>query len=484
MSFPKGFLWGGATAANQCEGAWNVDGKGASTADHMTGGTVDTPRIFTHEIKDGVFYPSHEAIDHYGHAVEDIELFGEMGFKCYRMSIAWSRIFPNGDDPVPNQAGLDHYRAVFEACRANGIEPLVTLSHYEMPYHLCEAYGGWSDRRVIDCFVNYAKTVFTEYRDLVTYWLTFNEINAGMMGGMGELMSLGILPEEDGPLSFGLAGDTPERASRRFTALHNQFVASAMAVQIGHAINPNFKIGCMIAGSASYPYSCNPADILLAQQSMEGSNYYCGDVQVRGAYGPFSQRIWDEAGATVDMRPGDAEILAAGTVDFYSFSYYMSSCVSADPETVKGAGNVFMGVKNPYLKASDWGWQIDPTGLRWLLNEVYNRYQVPVMVVENGLGAIDEIAEDGKIHDSYRIDYLRDHIIEMGKAIDDGVDLMGYTMWGCIDLVSASTGEMKKRYGFVYVDKDNDGNGDLHREKKDSFDWYQKVIATNGEDLA
>ena len=479
MSFPKNFLWGGATAANQCEGAWNVDGKGESVPDHITGGDLTHPRIFTKTIDEKTYYPSHEAIDHYHHMEEDIDLFGEMGFKVYRLSINWTRIYPHGDDEQPNQAGLDFYRRLFERCKKNGIEPLVTLSHYELPFALTAKWNGWADRRTIDCYLKYVKTVFTAYKDLVKYWLTFNEINIGM-NPFGKLMSLGMAVDS-GTSMFNMK-ETPEQASQRFTALHHQFVASAKAVVLGHQINPDFEIGCMIAGMAPYPYSCNPKDILMAQQAMQDGNFYCGDVQVRGEYPPFAQRIWNHAHATVKMEPEDAQILKEGTVDFYSFSYYMSSCVSADPEKAKASGNMFSGVKNPYLQASEWGWQIDPDGLRYYLNEVYNRYKVPVMVVENGLGANDTM-EDGKVHDSYRIDYLRKHIQAMNQAIEDGVDVFGYTMWGCIDLVSASTGEMKKRYGFIYVDRNNDGTGDFSRHKKDSFDWYKKVITSNGTDL-
>ena len=480
--FPEGFLWGGATAANQCEGGWKADGKGDSTSDHLTGGTVDTPRRYTHDIEEGTYYPSHEAIDMYGHYKEDIDLFAEMGFKCYRFSINWTRIFPNGDDAEPNRAGIEYYRGILQHMKDKGIEPVVTISHYEMPFHLCDAYGGWANREVIDFYVKYATTLFTEYKGLVKYWLTFNEINCGLMK-FGDYMSLGILPKEDGPTMFMDPNETVEDRTKRFCGLHHQFLASAKAVQAAHEIDPENKIGCMIAGNMPYAYTCNPDDQLAAQRAFYQGNYYCGDVQVRGEYAPFAPRIWREAGVELDWQDGDRETLAAGTVDFYTFSYYMSSCVSTDPEAAKAAGNIFSGVKNPYLEASDWGWQIDPKGLRYYLNDVYNRYRVPLMIVENGLGAVDERAEDGKFHDSYRIDYLRKHIEAMAGAIEDGVDLIGYTPWGCIDLVSASTGEMKKRYGFIYVDKDNDGNGDLHRERKDSFDWYKKVIATNGEDL-
>ena len=481
MSFKKGFLWGGATAANQFEGAWDEDGKGPSVPDHVRGGTVSSPRLWDMEIKDGVYYPSHKAVDFYHRYAEDIALYGEMGFKCFRLSINWSRIFPTGMEKEPNREGLDFYHKVFAECRKYGIEPLVTMSHYELPWGLSEIYNGWTGRDVIDHWMNYAETLFTEYKDEVKYWLTFTVINIATMP-MGRILGLGMQGEDGKPMFK--AEETPEEASDRFTALHNQFVASALAVVLGHRINPEFRIGCMIAGTEMYPYSCNPADVKEAQDAMNMRNYFCGDVQVRGHYPYYAERYFKDHGITVRREAGDDEILKKGTVDFYSFSYYMSSTCSTDPDVLeKAGGNMITGMKNPYLKSSDWGWQIDPLGLRIYLNDVYGRYEIPLMVVENGLGANDVRAEDGLFHDTYRIDYLRDHIKAMHEAVLDGVDLMGYTMWGCTDLVSASTGEMKKRYGFVYVDRDNDGNGDLHRERKDSFYWFRKVCETNGEDL-
>ncbi len=478
--FPAGFLWGGATAANQYEGGWLEGGKGESVPDHLTGGTVNTPRRWTREIEKDIYYPSHEAVDFYHHYKEDIALMAEMGFNVFRLSINWGRIFSNGDDRTPNQEGIDFYHNVFAECKKYGIEPLVTLSHYELPWALTLKYNGWAGREVIDCFVRYAETCFMEYKDEVKYWLTFNEINAGTFS-FGTIMSLGMVPEHD-EMSFD-GDESHEQLQRRYQALHHQFVASAKAVQIGHAINPNFVIGCMIAGQVAYPETCNPKDALQAQNRNNMSNYFCGDVQVRGSYPYFAKRFFKDNDIHLDITKEDEIELKRGTVDFYSFSYYMSSVASTrGGKTTEG--NIMGGVKNPYLKASDWGWQIDPEGLRWYLNDVYGRYGIPLMIVENGLGAIDVRSEDGKFHDVYRIDYLRSHIQQMGEAIEDGVDLLGYTMWGCVDLVSASTGEMKKRYGFIYVDKDNDGNGDLHREKKDSFDWYKKVIATNGRDLS
>lgn len=482
-SFPEDFLWGGATAANQCEGGWNADGKGESTADHMTAGSLTSPRIMTRTINPNYYYPSHEAIDMYHRYKEDIALFGEMGFKSYRMSIGWTRIYPNGDDAAPNKAGIEFYRSLFEECRKYGIEPVVTLSHYEMPFHLAKEYGGWTDRRVVDFFANYCKTVFTEFKGLVKYWLTFNEINILTMPFGGGFAG-GMLPEED-EVAFSLADMTKmkDNPQARFQALHHQFLASAKAVLLAHEIDPGNMVGCMIAGMASYPYSPNPDDILESQKRMLMGNYLCGDVQVRGEYPAFSKRIFKEMGVEIEFAEGDKELLKEGHVDFYTFSYYSSGCVSTDPSVLEKAGNMMMGIPNPYLKASEWGWTIDAKGLRYYLNEVYGRYQVPLMIVENGLGANDTVEADGTIHDPYRIAYLREHVIQMAEAIEDGVDLIGYTPWGCIDLISASTGEMKKRYGFIYVDKDNDGNGTLERSRKDSFFWYKKCIASNGTEL-
>ena len=480
-TFPDNFLWGGATAANQCEGAWNMDGKGESTADHMTGGSRTTPRKFTKNINPAYSYPSHTAIEHYKHYREDIALFAEMGFKSYRLSIAWSRIFPNGDDTEPNQAGIHFYCSLFEECLKYGIEPVVTLSHYEMPYALAEKYNGWAGREVIQFFERYCETVFKAYDGLVKYWLTFNEINMLTMA-LGETLAGGILPaQEETIFSFQPSNDN---AQMRFQALHHQFIASAKAVKIAHEINPDNRVGCMIAGMCGYPYSPNPDDLLAVQKSWQRGTYYCGDVQVRGEYPAFAERMWEEMCITLQWKENDGAILKAGCVDYYAFSYYASSCISTDKDILaKNTGNMLMGVPNPYLKASDWGWTIDAKGLRYYLNELYGRYRIPMMIVENGLGAIDTLEPDGSIHDPYRIDYLREHVIQMGEAVRDGVDLIGYTMWGCIDIISASTGEMLKRYGFIYVNRDDEGNGSMERYKKDSFYWYKKCIASNGTDL-
>lgn len=477
MGFRKDFLWGGATAANQYEGAWNVDGKGASVPDHCTNGSLKEAKKVTVGFNENTLYPSHEATDFYHHYKEDIALAAEMGFKVFRLSINWSRLFPTGREGIPNAKGLAFYDAVFDELRKYNIEPLVTISHYEMPYGLVEAYNGWYGRETIDCFMTYVKALFEHFRNKVKYWLTFNEINIGT-GPMGAVLSLGTIQGYEGPIN-----QVPDNKSVRFQALHHQLVASAMAVKYAHDFYPQFKMGNMNIFSTKYAYSCNPDDVLQMQYANRYMNWFTSDVQVRGYYPSYAKRMFEKEGIEIVWGPKDEEILRGGKVDFYSFSYYMSGCESVDEDLLKADGNMSRGIRNPYLKSSDWGWQIDPKGLRYSLNEIYDRYQIPVMVVENGLGAIDEISEDGKIHDDYRIDYLRDHIEQMREAVEDGVDLMGYTPWGWIDVVSASTGEMRKRYGMVYVNKYDDGNGDLGRRKKDSFYWYQKVIQSNGEDL-
>ena len=463
IKFPEGFLWGGATAANQFEGAYNEDGKGLSIQDIMPHG-IKAP-LTDEPTEDNMKLIG---IDFYHRYKEDIKLFAEMGFKVFRLSIAWSRIFPNGDDKEPNEKGLEFYDKVFDELAKYGIEPLVTLSHYETPLHLAKEYDGWVDRRVIGFFENYVRTVFTRYKDKVKYWLTFNEINSALHF---PLMSAGIWTPK-------------EKLSKQdlYQAMHHELVASALAVKIGHEINPNFKIGCMILGVPNYPLTPMPSDVLKAMEQDRG-NLFFADIHARGEYPKYMNRYFKENNIEIKFEEGDKEILK-NTVDFISFSYYMSSCATADPEKNKaGKGNLIAGVPNPYLKASDWGWQIDPEGLRYILNFFYDRYQKPLFIVENGLGAVDTPEEDGTINDDYRIEYLSEHIKAMKEAIADGVDLIGYTPWGCIDLVSASTGEMKKRYGFIYVDKDNEGNGTLNRSKKKSFYWYKKVIETNGEEV-
>ncbi|OTO71976.1 MULTISPECIES: glycoside hydrolase family 1 protein [unclassified Enterococcus] len=478
--FPKNFLWGGAVAANQWEGAFLEDGKGWSTADTAVytknPDKVNLPLLqpmTTEKVKDIMddkvgIYPKRFGIDSYHRYKEDIALFAEMGFKTFRLSISWPRIFPNGDESQPNEAGLAFYDALFDECLNYGIEPLVTISHYEFPLGLSFKQNGWESRETIAAFVRYAEVLFNRYKDKVKYWLTFNEIN---IIGMTGYLSGGLLADK-----------TDNMLQAQFQAAHHQFVASALAVKACHEIIPDAQIGCMLARQEAYPETSNPLDVMESVES-DHINLFYSDVQIRGYYPRYMDKFFRDRKIEIKKEAEDDEILKEGTVDFMSFSYYMSSIASHEQAGEKTAGNLLGSKKNPYLAASDWGWQIDPVGLRVTLHKLYDRYQTPLFVVENGLGAKDVVTEDGKIHDDYRIDYLRDHIAEMAKAIDEGVELMGYTPWGCIDLISASTSEMSKRYGFIYVDQDDEGNGTLKRLKKDSFYWYQEVIATNGESL-
>ncbi|EIJ9339128.1 family 1 glycosylhydrolase [Escherichia coli] len=434
LTLPKDFLWGGAVAAHQVEGGWNKGGKGPSICDVLTCGAHGVPREITKEVLPGKYYPNHEAVDFYGHYKEDIKLFAEMGFKCFRTSIAWTRIFPKGDEAQPNEEGLKFYDSLFDELLKYNIEPVITLSHFEMPLHLVQQYGSWTNRKFVDFFVRFAEVVFERYKHKVKYWMTFNEINnqRNWRAPLFGYCCSGVVYTEH---------DNPEETM--YQVLHHQFVASALAVKAARRINPEMKVGCMLAMVPLYPYSCNPDDVMFAQESMR-----------------------------------------EGTCDYLGFSYYMTNAVKAEGGTGDAISGFEGSVPNPYVKASDWGWQIDPVGLRYALCELYERYQRPLFIVENGFGAYDKVEEDGSINDDYRIDYLRAHIEEMKKAVTyDGVDLMGYTPWGCIDCVSFTTGQYSKRYGFIYVNKHDDGTGDMSRSRKKSFNWYKEVIASNGEKL-
>lgn len=472
---PKDFLWGGAVAAHQLEGGWQDGGKGVSIADVMTVGGNGIERRITDGVLPGENYPNHEAIDFYHRYKSDVELFAELGLKAFRTSIAWTRIFPNGDDENPNEEGLQFYDDLFDALLAKGIEPVITLSHFEMPYHLVKEYGGWRDRRVIDFFVKFATTCFERYKDKVKYWMTFNEINnQNGLNEWGLYTNSGILIKD---------GEDAERTL--YQAGHYELVASAKAVAIGHAINPDFKIGGMIAMWPVYPASTSPKDIMKANRSMQG-NFWFSDVQAWGRYPNWLKKYQANHHYDLDITAADLEVLKQGTIDYIGFSYYASGVVKAadnEPIAYLTRGKD-LDVKNSKLTATDWGWQIDPVGLRYALNWLTDRYALPLFIVENGMGAYDKVEADGSIHDPYRVEYLKKHIEQMEIAVDeDGVDLMGYTPWGFIDLVSAGTGQMDKRYGFIYVDKNDAGEGTLDRSKKDSFYWFQKVIQSNGEEL-
>lgn len=470
----KDFLWGGAVAAHQVEGAYQAGGKGLSIADVMTAGSREKAREITDGIVEGKYYPNHEGIRFYEHYKEDIALFAEMGFRCLRTSIAWSRIFPNGDEETPNEEGLHFYDELFDELLAHGIEPVVTLCHFEIPYHLVKKYGGFRSRKMITFFVRFAETVMRRYRNKVKYWMTFNEINNQILlsNDIYAFTNSGILFEEG-----------EDRLKTVYQAAHYEFVASAMTVKLGHEINPDFMIGCMMATTPVYPMTCNPKDIMLALQE-DRKNLYFSDVHVRGYYPSYIRKDWESRGYQFDITQDDLKIMREGCVDYIGVSYYLSSVISADASVEKLGNNYATSldaVENPYLEMTPWDWAIDPKGLRYVLNQYYDRYQVPLFVVENGFGYDDEL-EEGQIHDQNRIKYLGDHIREMVEAVDkDGVDLLGYTVWGCIDPVSFTTGEMRKRYGFIYVDKDDDGNGTYQRKHKDSFAWYKDVIEKNGK---
>lgn len=476
MSLPKNFLWGGAVAAHQLEGAWQEGGRGASVSDVMTGGSYSVARKITDGVIEGEWYPNHKGIDFYHTYKEDIKLFAELGFKCFRTSISWSRIFPNGDETEPCEAGLQFYDDLFDELLKYNIEPVITLNHFEMPYYLAKEYGGWINRKLIDFFVCYAVTVMERYKNKVKYWMTFNEINNQSN------TSTDIFGWTNSGIRFSKFND-PKKAL--YQAAHHELVASALVVKKGHKINPDFKIGCMCSFVPFYPYSCNPDDVMLSVESMH-ERYYFSDVHCRGHYPSYAKKQWQREGNAPMMQPEDEQILQEGKVDYLGFSYYMSNTVKADVNGINtglNGGNAH-SVANPYVKASEWGWNIDPIGLRYILSVLYERYEIPLFIVENGFGAIDKLEEDKSCDDSYRIEYFKNHIIEMKKAVEiDGVDLIGYTPWGCIDVVSFGTGELRKRYGFIYVDLNDDGTGTGNRYKKKSFDWYQKVVASNGEKL-
>lgn len=463
-SFPENFLWGGAISANQAEGGFQEGNKGLDITNgliHGFEGRHDTVP------QKGIYYPTHEAIDFYHRYEEDLALMEEMNFKCFRTSINWSRIYPNGDDKKANEDGLSYYDRLIDSIRNHGMEPLITLSHYETPMHLATEYGGWRSRKLIDYFVKYCDTVFRRYGDRVKYWLTFNEIN-----------NMRRMPQMAGAIFFK---KDENKQQAIYQASHNMFVASALANKLCHEHIPDAKIGCMLSLSNVYPNTCRPEDVMDTMQLRRRSLFY-GDVMIRGKYPHYLESFWEQEQVDIHIENGDLDIIQAYPSDFLAFSYYRSTTHKAG-EAFYGHTGGDQGSPNPYLETTPWGWQIDPIGFRYTLNELYDRYQVPLFVAENGLGNIDQISSDGKVHDQYRIDYIKSHIQEMKQAIADGVPIMGYTYWSPIDLISAGTGEMKKRYGFIYVDKDNEGKGTLQRIKKDSFSWYAQCIKSNGEIL-
>ena len=472
----RDFLWGGALAANQCEGAYLEDGRLPSSCDLLpdaANGRWDAMYHPLHLLEtEYPYYPSHEATDFYHRYKEDIKLLSECGIRALRLSISWTRIYPTGQEEEPNEAGLKFYDDLFAECHRYGIEPIVTLTHFDVPVELIRRYGSWRDRKMISFYEKYARTVLSRYKDLVRYWLTFNEINMithiPFLGG-------GLLVDKDDPDFDDIV----------YNAAHNQLLASACAVKAARQIDPGLKVGCMMAAGSFYPYSCDPKDVMEACIS-NNKNCMFIDVQMNGAYSGFALNHLKKAGVKFNIEEGDMKLLKENTCDFLGFSYYSSRLISADPKRLRNTadGNAITTLRNPHLEITKWGRQIDPIGLRVTMNDLYNRYHKPLFVVENGLGAAD-VNEDGKIHDDYRIGYIAKHIEQMKLAMEeDGVENMGYLVWGIIDLISAGGGEMDKRYGLVYVNKHNDGSGDLERLKKDSFSWYEKVIASNGADLS
>lgn len=461
--FPKGFLWGGAVAANQCEGAYLDDGKGVGICDVLSVGEGRFKDINL-EIDQSKEYPSHEAIDFYHHYKEDVKLFAEMGFKCFRTSIAWSRIFPTGEEEKPNEEGLKFYDDLFEECLKYGIEPVVTISHYETPLELTKKYNGWASRKLIPLFDKYCSVIFNRYKDKVKYWMTFNEINNTIR-----------IPYLAGAIDVtGIDNWFP----LAFQASHNMFVANANAVKLCHEIMPSARIGCMLSLSNVYANTCKPEDVFETYNLRRRSLLY-SDVMLKGEYPGYAKRLMKELGAELDIREGELELIKKYTNDYLAFSYYRTATFIAGSNMQFNTGGG-IGSENPYLRKSEWGWPIDPLGFRYTCNELYDRYNKPLFIAENGLGMVDNINSDGTINDKERMEYLREHLLALREAVEDGCDIFGYTWWGPIDIVSAGTGEMKKRYGFIYVDKDNEGNGTLERKKKASFDYYKKIIESNG----
>lgn len=464
----KDFLWGGAIAANQAEGAYNVDGKGLSIADVLGVGGKEKSRKRTDGIQEGYYYPNHEAIDFYHHYKEDLALMKEMGFKCFRTSIAWSRIYPNGDG-VLNQKGLEYYDHLIDEIIKNDMEPLITISHYETPYVYTKLWNSWENRKMIDEYYQFATTIIDRYKSKVKYWITFNEIN-GML--FNPFSGSGTIVHKD-----------TNYLKNVLQAVHHMFVASAKVCSWAKEHASQVNIGGMIASLQVYSRTCHPKDIMMAKNLCDLQYFFC-DVMIRGRYSNKVLNFFERYDLKPQMTNEDLEILRKGTINYLALSYYQTVVFGHDIFTdLKTSGNLMGGVKNPYLEASEWGWPKDPVGFRYVLNDLYEKYQLPLFVVENGLGAKDELV-NGEVHDTYCIDYLKQHIIEMMKAVElDGVDLIGYTTWGPIDLVSYSSGEMSKRYGYIYVDLDDSGNGTRKRYKKDSFYFYKEVIETNGECL-
>ena len=484
MKLPDNFIWGASICGHQCDGAWNEGGKGESVLDHATTCDEDKTRRFTHEFHPELKYPSHFGNDFYHHYKEDIAYMADLGFKSMRFNVMWTRLFPTGEEETANPEGLRYYHDIIDTMKQYDMKPMIMLSHLDFPYHLAMKYGGWANRKTVDLFVKFAETVIREFKGDVKEYIGFNEINI-LCQPIGAILG-GIIPENDFTFNIvkGNPEETKEDINKRFKALHNQFLAAARVAVLARQIDPQIRIGGCVSGKCIYPLTCSPKDILAAQQAMQIPDWFVGDVLVRGEYSYFARRYFEKNGIDNGALEEDLEILKKGTIDFYTINYYSTGCISADTSVAKDcAMNMFVSSKNPYLKASEWGWQIDPDGMRYLCNEIYGRYGLPIMILENGIGAAEIPGEDGIVHDPYRKEYVAKHIQAMKEIIDDGIQLLGYYYWAPIDLISASTGEMKKRYGFVYVDADDYGNGSFKRTKKESYEWMKKVLHSNGEDL-
>jgi len=472
MQLNEDFLWGGSLAAHQCEGAWDQDGKGLAIMDLVTTGSYEIPRTIDTVCQPGKIYPSHTGIDFYQRYKEDIALFAEMGFKALRISIDWSRIYPQGDEAEPNQAGIRFYQQVVAELLKHKIEPIVTLYHFEMPVHLVRQYGSWQNRQVIDFYLKFCRTMFEALKGKVRYWVTFNEMN-----------HIDPQTEASDIFTYIIAGlkfsELTDRPQTLATIGYHMTVASCMAVTLGHEIDPNNQIGCVFGIEPVYPVDCNPQNVLNAFKQMD-RDFYQIDAMCNGVFPAYKLQEYQTNGIHLEITAADRQAFAKGRLDFIGMNYYASSVAEYEgADQSKSA--LFGGLQNPFLTTSKWGWTIDPTGLRYLLNYTYRKYGLPIMITENGLGAVDCLTAAGEVHDEYRIDYLRQHIEQLLKAVEeDQVDCIGYLTWAPIDLVSATTGEMKKRYGFIYVDKNDNGTGSLDRSRKDSFYWFQQVIETNG----
>ncbi|WP_265459778.1 family 1 glycosylhydrolase [Enterococcus sp. HY326] len=475
MKLSNNFLWGGAISANQTEGAYLADKKGLANFDMLPMNEMRLKDVYLDQENffsdQEAYFPSHTAIDFYTNFVTDIQLLAEMGIKCFRFSIAWSRIFPKGIEAEPNAAGVAYYDALINELIKYDIEPLVTISHFDIPMYLVEHFGGWASREVVDFHFQFAKFLVNRYQNKIRYWIPFNEMN----------MLLHI-PFIGGGLTFTT---TENKLQKQYQAAHHQLIANAKIIEYGKKINSELQFGSMLAAGKTYAYTAKPEDN-LATMLKERNLFFFGDVQARGKYPNYIKGYFEKNQIDISMAAGDEELLARNTVDFVSFSYYSSDCAAADEADMERVRtNGFTTVKNPYLTSRNHSWQIDPIGLRIMLNNLYDRYNLPLFIVENGLGTPDELTADLKIHDDYRIDYLKRHLAQMIQAVEeDHIELLGYTSWGCIDLVSVTEGKMSKRYGYIYVDKDDYGHGSGQRYKKDSYYWYQKVIGSNGENIS